>query len=173
MGNNQARTARGEQSAQRQETRREERRMENHDGQWGTTPYESWDHPSLVKVVLQGNPNQIAAVGNEWERVGRALNSQADALEQKLVALTAKWSGSAFTQYRTMVIDVIAASRILGRTALDLRDLLYANAETLAKAQRAIQALPPDPVSTVALSGSWGTATVSSPRPVSVGLEVT
>lgn len=173
MGNAQDRTERAQDRAARQETRREERRIESHDGQWGDTPYESWEHASLMQAVLRGKPNQIAAVGNEWERVGRLLNAQADSLERRLAALTAKWSGPAFAQYRTMVIDLIKASRILGATALELRDLLYANAEILAKAQRAIQALPPDPVSTVNLSGSWGTAKVTSGQPVSVDLQVT
>jgi uncharacterized protein YukE len=173
MGGARDRGARAEQRAARLETLREERRIEDHEGKWGTTPYESWDHGSLVRAVLLGKPNQIAAVGNEWERVGRALNSQADSLERRLAALTAKWSGPAFAQYHVMVTDMVKASRVLGGAALELRDLLYANAETLAKAQRAIQALPPDPVSTVALSGSWGTARVSSAQPVSVDLQVT
>lgn len=139
---------------------------------WGSTNYEQLDLATLARIVMRGNPARVSEVGHGWERVGRLLHEGADQLETHLAELASKWTGSAFAQYRTMVLDVVAATRIVARTALTLRDEVLANAEALAEAQRRIAGLPADATSTTVVSGAWGTATVSSPRPVSFDVKV-
>lgn len=143
----------------------------DHKGEWHLTPYENWSHGALVHVVMRGSPEKVASVGHEWDRVGRTLDDRADSMESALTALSGSWRGVAFDQYRTMVVDIVAASRLLARTAQELRDLIYANSEVLAKAQSLIAALPPDDdgTTTTSLSGDWGVARVTtSAGPVTV-----
>ncbi|MBI4940949.1 MAG: hypothetical protein HY830_09395 [Actinobacteria bacterium] len=141
---------------------RDHRHDGDHKGEWHLTPYESWSHGALVHVVMRGSPSKVASVGHEWDRVGKTLDDRADSLETALTALSSSWRGVAFDQYRTMVVDIVAASRLLARTSQELRDLIYANSEVLAKAQSLIAALPPDDdeTTTTSLSGDWGVVRV-------------
>jgi uncharacterized protein YukE len=124
----------------------------------------------LVRAVMRGNPANLRAVADGWQKLGSTLNERSGELDDRAQVLSQRWTGTAFDQYVAMVYDLTLSARQVAATALDLRDIAHADADLLEKAQRALLAggvlagggpVGPDAGNGVQVSGAWGSAVVS------------
>ena len=122
----------------------------------------------LIRAVMRGNPANLRAVADGWQKLGSTLNERSGELDDRAQVLSQRWTGTAFDQYLAMVHDLTLSARQVAATALDLRDIAHADADLLEKAQRALVAGGPvsggGPAGAgngVQVSGSWGNAVVN------------
>jgi len=122
----------------------------------------------LIRAIMRGVPANLRAVADGWQRLGSTLNERSAELDDRAQVLAQRWTGTAFDQYLAMVNDLTLSARQVAATALDLRDIAYADADLLEKAQRALASLPPAPAGSssgagngVQVSGAWGSAVVT------------
>lgn len=119
-----------------------------------------WDQPAsgihygdftteaLIRVVQAGDPGKVRAVGEMWGALGTELAERADILATSMSSVTGAWQGAAVDQFATMVTKIVTAILEASATALNMRDLVMANAELLAEAQRQLaQAAATSPTS--------------------------
>ncbi len=124
--------------------------------------YRGVSHAELIRAVMRGRPQNLRTVGDGWQRLGSSLNERSAELTDRAKLLSERWSGTAFDQYLTMILDLTVSAREVANTALDLRDVAYADADLLERAQKAMIGLgAPVADGEVEVSGSWGSATVS------------
>jgi len=135
--------------------------------------YEAVAQEELVRAVMRGNPANLRAVADGWQRLGSTLNERSAELDDRAQVLSQRWTGTAFDQYLAMVNDLTLSARQVAATALDLRDIAYADADLLEKAQRALTGLGPatggsagsGAAAGVRVSGTWGSAVVTGAEP--------
>ncbi len=123
--------------------------------------YQAVAHAELVRAVMRGRPQHVRAVGDGWQRLGSSLNERSAELADRAEVLAQRWSGTAFDAYRLMILDLVESAREVASTALELRDYAHADADLLERAQKALVGLGVPTDGEVAVSGTWGSATVT------------
>ncbi len=135
--------------------------------------YDAVAQEELVRAVMRGNPANLRAVADGWQKLGSTLNERSAELDDRAQVLSQRWTGTAFDQYLAMVNDLTLSARQVAATALDLRDIAYADADLLEQAQRALAGLGPAATggsagsgdAGVRVSGTWGSAVVTGVDP--------
>jgi hypothetical protein len=106
------------------------------------TDFGSIQHSDLWKMLHDGNPDEVTAIGDVWDDVTKALYAGVGDLMDKMNNFKDIWSGEAATAYESMISDLVDGVNEVATGSQSVRDLMYNAADAL----RTAQAQMPDPV---------------------------
>ncbi|MBO0868623.1 MAG: WXG100 family type VII secretion target [Micromonosporaceae bacterium] len=125
------------------------------------TNFDGFHHSDLWKMLHDGNPDEVTAVGDAWDNVTKALYAGAGDLMNKMNNFKGIWSGEAATAYENMISDLVNGVNEVATGSQSVRDLMYNAADAL----RTAQAQMPDPVDVAAAPAMPSLATMSGWAP--------
>jgi uncharacterized protein YukE len=121
------------------------------------TDFSQYSLAQLSQMLDQSDPTSCQNAAATWDSAGQALAEQAQNLQVQLSSLDPTWTGTAATDYKQMMTDLVGGIQKVANMAFQMRDLTYDALDALnaARAQ-----MPPSSDAPAVLPG---TLTLESP----------
>jgi uncharacterized protein YukE len=89
------------------------------------TDFSQYTVAQLNQMLDQSDPASCQNAAETWDSTGQLLSEQVQNLQVQLNSLNPAWTGTAATEYKQMMSDLVGGIQKVANTALTMRDLMY------------------------------------------------
>lgn len=123
------------------------------------TDFSQYTFTQLNQMLDQSDPASCQNAAETWDSTGQLLTEQVQNLQLQLTSLNPTWTGTAATEYKQMMTDLVGGIQKVANTAFTMRDLMYDAFDALTTARAEM----PSPSSAVVQPGTLTLATTPIP----------
>jgi uncharacterized protein YukE len=104
-------------------------------GKGVVTNFSQYSLAQLNQMLNQSDPATAQNAAQAWDSTGQLLTEQAQNLQSQLSSIDSAWTGTAATDYKKMMTDLVGGIQKVANTAFTMRDLMYDAADALSTAK--------------------------------------
>jgi uncharacterized protein YukE len=99
------------------------------------TDFSQYSLAQLSQMLDQSDPTSCQNAAETWDSTGQQLSEQVQNLQVQLSSLNSAWTGTAATDYKKMLTDLVGGIQKVANNAFTMRDLMYEAFDALTNAR--------------------------------------